>query len=54
MLLLVVRCQEIASKFIFKIFLASFGSYAPSALAIPGYVLKVRPLSNNLGFAPDD
>jgi hypothetical protein len=41
MLLLVVRCQEIASReFIFKIFL---GSFAPSALAIPGYALIVRP-----------
>jgi hypothetical protein len=36
----VVRCQEIAFKeFIFKIFL---GSFAPSALAIPGYALKVH------------
>jgi hypothetical protein len=46
MLLLVVRCQEIASKeFIFKIFLnqTPVGSFEPSALAIPGYALKVLP-----------
>jgi hypothetical protein len=45
-------------EFIFKISLGEapqtpFGSFAPSALAIPGYTLKVRPpLSNNLGSAP--
>jgi hypothetical protein len=55
MLLLVVRCQEIASKeFIFKIFPDPVGSFAPSALAIPGCALKVRPPPfQNLGSAPD-
>jgi hypothetical protein len=44
MLLLVVRCQEIASKeFIFKIFLEFSQTPRREALAISGYALKVHP-----------